>query len=554
MTTAFQLRMRYTCGGTTYTAISPECEHFSLDIQNNADSLRVTLQPKAPVSFEEFTITFPYSYRRDSRIFPNGYQSWTDSREYMPKERMSHLYLIGKSYVMGSSLKLTGDYDFKKYPNGHGIFHGYSYGYVRNGDSFELIGSLSERNGFTIINFNCKSNTVVLEKELEGITISDTYPVFDMIFARGSHDEVFGRYFTAMQIPKPRVTRSTGYTTWYNYYPNINEKIVADDMEALAKLDEKIDFFQIDDGYQTSVGDWLSVDPEKFPNGMKKVADTIHAKGLKAGIWLAPVSANCKSKIAQEHPDWMIQDKNGKPLKCGMNWGGFYGLDISKKEAADYVRHVFDVVLNEWGFDMVKLDFLYSACVVPMYNKTRGQLMCECMDFLRDCVGDKLILGCGVPLAPAFGKVDYCRVGADMGLGWGRNMYFYSTHREDVSTEHNVNNSIFRRGLDGRAFVNDPDVILLRDYNIKMDASRRELIAKINKIFGNLLFISDNIGRYNDQQMKAFKEALKNSEIQVVSAQYIDKYHIEIVYTMDGETRRLTFHVRNGEWKETVLA
>ncbi len=47
--------------------------------------------------------------------------------------------------------------------------------------------------------------------------------------------------------------------------PHINEKIVTDDLEALAKVPEQIDIFQIDDGYQTAVGDWLSTDPEKIP-------------------------------------------------------------------------------------------------------------------------------------------------------------------------------------------------------------------------------------------------------------------------------------------------
>ena len=42
-----------------------------------------------------------------------------------------------------------------------------------------------------------------------------------------------------------------------------------DDLEALSKVDADIDIFQIDDGFQTATGDWLSVDPVKFPNGMK---------------------------------------------------------------------------------------------------------------------------------------------------------------------------------------------------------------------------------------------------------------------------------------------
>ena len=111
---------------------------------------------------------------------------------------------------------------------------------------------------------------------------------------------------------------------------------------------------------------------------------------------------------------------------------------------------------------MVKLDFLYAACILPIHNKTRGEIMCDAMDLIRECCGDKLVLGCGVPLMPAFGKVDFCRIGADAGLDWRRHLYI---NREAVSTCHTVNNSIFRRHLDGRAFMNDPDVFLLRESN-----------------------------------------------------------------------------------------
>lgn len=79
---------------------------------------------------------------------------------------------------------------------------------------------------------------------------------------------------------------------------------------------------------------------------------------------------------------------------------------------------MFDTVLNDWGFDLVKLDFLYATAVVPLHNKTRGQLAYESIDFLRECVGNKQILGCGVQQMPCFGKVEYMRIGADMDLGW----------------------------------------------------------------------------------------------------------------------------------------
>ena len=40
------------------------------------------------------------------------------------------------------------------------------------------------------------------------------------------------------------------------------------------------------------------------------------------------------------------------------------------------------------------------------------------MELLRTWCGQKQILGCGVPVMPAFGLVDYCRVSCDVGLDW----------------------------------------------------------------------------------------------------------------------------------------
>lgn len=116
-----------------------------------------------------------------------------------------------------------------------------------------------------------------------------------------------------------------------------------------------------------------------------------------------------------------------------------------------------------------------------------------------------MILGCGVPLMPAFGKVDYCRIGADMGLRW--KVPFFS-NREFISTYHTLGNSIFRRQLDGRAFLNDPDVFLLRDENIHCTFEQRKIIATVNKVFGSVLFTSDNVGKYSDEQMSVLLDTI----------------------------------------------
>lgn len=217
------------------------------------------------------------------------------------------------------------------------------------------------------------------------------------------------------------------------------------DLRAIAPC-AGVNTFQVDDGYQTAVGDWLSVDSKKFPFGMRRVADAVHQRGLKAGLWLAPLQYK-RMPIWQRSTRAGWWQTKGSPLMVGANWGGFYALDIYHKEARAYIKQVFQTVLHTWGFDMVKLDFLYAASVKPLYGKTRGQVAYDAMELLRECVGeDKLLLACGAPMLPSFGVADYMRIGADMALSWPHSARRRQMHREDVSTPNAVLNSVYRRG------------------------------------------------------------------------------------------------------------
>lgn len=541
----FKINIEYFTDGTAYSTNLFETEHFKIDYTANTDHIRLTLNAKgAPIKNIRFKMTVPYTFGDNSRVFLNGYQSWTDCREYFTDEEPPKIDLRQNISYKASCLGASGDYDFKKYDRRRGVFHGYSYAYVRDGQTVDLFGSLSEREGYTIITAVCPENEIVFEREMEGVTVDGAYILMDVIHFNGSRGAVFDKYFEVMNIAKPKAERANGYTTWYNYYSNITEDIVMSDLEALSKVDAKIDFFQIDDGYQTAVGDWLSTDLKKFPHGMKYAADKIHEKGMKAGLWLAPLGCQYRSAVAKEHPDWLIRNANGKAVRCGFNWGGFYALDIEIHEVREYIKNFFDVILNDWGYDMVKLDFLYAACIVPNHGKSRGQLMCEAMDFIRECVGNKLILGCGVPLAPAFGKVDYCRIGADMDLRWEKKLTF---HREDVSTPHTLGNTVFRRDLDGRAFLNDPDVFLLRDSNMKCTLQQRKIIAAVNRIFGSLLFTSDNVDEYDDEKKELLLQVFNGEKPAVVSAEFVTNDILEIHYIENGNEQRLCFNLKNGE-------
>ncbi len=107
----------------------------------------------------------------------------------------------------------------------------------------------------------------------------------------------------------------------YRYFA----RIILSNLKAFADNNIPIEIFQIDDGYQREVGDWLEIS-DKFPQGMKYIAENIKTHGYKAGLWLAPFVCAKKSNIYKNHYDWIAKDEKGKPIKAGFTplWGGFF--------------------------------------------------------------------------------------------------------------------------------------------------------------------------------------------------------------------------------------
>lgn len=545
----YTLKVVYELGGTEYTTHGDD-DVLSFTDNGDKSHVLITVNAKKTVKIKLAELIYDHYFESQERFFANGYQSWTTSREYKIGDRQYGLkFPCSALKIARVFAAASGDYEFTEY--GKDLFHSHTYTYLRHGDKCELFGTLNEKSGYTIFYADVREHVFAIEKDVEGVTIVGDYELFNVTQHVGTYDEVFDAYFA--EYPEKntgRVEHFAGYTSWYNYFQNITEDIILRDLNGLyEKVGDEANIFQIDDGYESFVGDWLVVDPVKFPGGMAHIADEIHKKGYKAGIWLAPFAAQFKSKLAAEHPDWLIRDKHGKPVIGGINWNGFYVLDIEKEEVREYIRKVFKTVFEEWGYDMVKLDFLYAVAILPAYNKSRGQLMCEAMEFLRECCGDKLILGCGVPIGASWGKVDACRISCDVELSFKEKFYTKITNQEVVSAKNAMNNTIFRRHLNGRIFANDPDVFFLRDDGMKpakFTMEQKKLLARVNNMFGSVLFVSDDAGAYDEEKVEILKKSYKKFEGKVLSAEYVDDENIEIVYVDGGKKLRFTYNVLTG--------
>ena len=484
-------------------------------------------------TIQKITALLPWGMGEEERAFFNGYQTWTYCPEYGRRDKIRGLTHVPKPLLDKYGFDRYGDYHFVDYPNKRGRFHGFSWCYLRRGERFRLIASLDERPGYTIFRYDAARGLLAIERDCAGVEHpGGELHAFDLYFAEGTEAEVFDGWFSAMDV-NPRTSRPlVGYSSWYNRYQDIDQEAIASDLAGCGTLLSPGDLFQVDDGWEPHVGDWLDADGVKFPTGMKALADEIHAAGFQAGLWLAPFVCETDSALYRDHPDWLLK-VNGRPWKCGGNWSGFYALDIDVPEVRDYLRRVFDRVLREWGFDLVKLDFLYGAAPFGTKTESRAGRMIRAMELLRRWCGGKLILGCGVPMMPAFGLVDYCRVGCDVGLDWDGAWYMRLLHRERVSTRQAIGNSVFRRQLNGRAWLSDPDVFFLRDENIKLSAEQKDRLARVNALLGGVMLISDDPAGYSPAARAQYRSLLRLRQAENIRIKTGDA--LTITYTLNGE-------------------
>ena len=133
-------------------------------------------------------------------------------------------------------------------------------------------------------------------------------------------------------------TPTMGWSSWNTFYTNISENIIKQQARAMVSQgfkDVGYKYVNIDDGFfggrNKQTGELL-IHPQRFPNGLKVVAEYIHRLGLKAGIYSDAGANTCGNYY------------NGDVLSVDV---GMYNYD--ERDAEFY--------FNECGFDFIKVDF-----------------------------------------------------------------------------------------------------------------------------------------------------------------------------------------------------
>lgn len=129
-----------------------------------------------------------------------------------------------------------------------------------------------------------------------------------------------------------------------------------------------LEWVVLDDGWQTSEGDW-HIDRQKFPLGeadMAAFAKRVTAAGMKPRLWLSPLAVKPGTDLLHDHVDMLLLDKNGAVQNISW-WNAFTMCPAYAPTVEHHVRLV-EKIIGQWGYAGLKLDGQHLNGVAPCYN------------------------------------------------------------------------------------------------------------------------------------------------------------------------------------------
>lgn len=269
----------------------------------------------------------------------------------------------------------------------------------------------------------------------------------------------FSPYNRNSTFPTPPI----GWMTWYAVKFDACEEVVLKNAEWQAKNLK-------DYGANTIWVDWewyhcafpgerndgvnsLMPDPQKYPHGLKYLADRIKDLGLIPSLWIGYTNEPDTNEFIEKYPDIVLADKT--------HWCGHYFYDYTNPH---YLNEYLPLAVNnvhKWGYQAVKYDTIPSS--ISMHNKYRKNMydrsitvkeaFCNMVKKTRELLGENVyMLSCSgannASVLWASDVFDAARIGDDI-FTWeehltniGRIQEFYPLH--NIQMHVDADNVILR--------------------------------------------------------------------------------------------------------------
>ncbi len=297
-------------------------------------------------------------------------------------------------------------------------------------------------------------------------------------------------YATAVGRIHHARTRSivNGWCSWFYTLANVTEEEVLLNADFASKHLKPfgLEYIQIDEGYQRWHGDWGG--NERFPHGMKWLAEKNKAYGFKPGLWIAPYVISEPSHVFRQHPEWLLKNADGTPKRVG-NWPSDdsdlarnenpkrYSLDITHPGAAQWLHDLVNTIVNRWGYEMIKVDFVaWSILSADRYydpSATSAQVYRKGFEIMRSAAGEHChLLDCG-PGETSVGLIDSMRIELDSGYGYAKDVW--KTYFTDAACSASA--AAKRYYFHKKTWINDADHVCLGLLSDRQSEAATSIIA-----------------------------------------------------------------------------
>jgi len=165
---------------------------------------------------------------------------------------------------------------------------------------------------------------------------------------------IWRRWMAAHSLPRPggKPMPPAWMVCTSDYYPGMKSSAAGEIKYAKAHVAAGCipDYWWIDAGWYPCGSDWSNTgtwepDPERYPKGLREVADYVHSQGMKFVVWFETERVRPGSWLAKNHPEWVLRGDGDSLLNFG---------DLA---AWQWITNHIDQLITTQGIDLYRQDF-----------------------------------------------------------------------------------------------------------------------------------------------------------------------------------------------------